>query len=232
MRRFFRLDFFGYGGEFAAGSVDKAFVDYWLEVGDNQALYDHLQALDFGDDDSIDLDSPALEEGSEFYGMWEQDEYEHTCSLTPHSRYFVSEINNLKEMKEISEPEDYEIENVVYGREGMYLCGEDYEGNKQPVLLLYSIEKGNFFQCIVETGEEGFAPNLLCVTTLETEMDAFVERVFYGKQELELVYDSCSTTGKAMEAMVGYIIPEYREASVNEEIILECIEEIITESEA
>lgn len=104
-KRYFMLEFGGYGGEFIVGHADEKFVKYWLKKDDDSALSDHIMAMHeqagFGDIDNIDdevpegfdEDSPEINPGTKYVEYYELDGIEHdTVVSADYSSYTVTEV--------------------------------------------------------------------------------------------------------------------------------------------
>ena len=62
-KRYFKINTGRYGGEMAVGSVTKQFADYWMPIVEEEGqgdLIEHLQGIEWEDDDMMDSKSPKL----------------------------------------------------------------------------------------------------------------------------------------------------------------------------
>lgn len=104
-KRYFMLEFGGYGGEFIVGRVSEDFVQYWLEQDNDSYLSDHIMAMHnqagFGDidnpDDEVpegfDANSPNVVEDRKFVEYWELDDIEHDTVISKeYSSFTLQEI--------------------------------------------------------------------------------------------------------------------------------------------
>lgn len=104
-KRYFMLEFSGYGGELVVGRADEKFVKYWLDKKRETILSDHVMAMHeqagFGDvdnpDDEIpegfDENSPEVNPGTKYVEYWELDDIEHDTVLSAdYSAFTVVEI--------------------------------------------------------------------------------------------------------------------------------------------
>jgi len=100
-KRYFMLDFGGYGGEFIVARTSEEFVQYWLDEDRKHELADHVMAMhekatygDFDedtedeDDDSdedeggFDNNSPEVKPGVKYREYWELGDIEHDTVLS------------------------------------------------------------------------------------------------------------------------------------------------------
>ena len=112
-KRYFMLEFSGYGGEFMFTRVPEDFVKYWLDKDRETSLTDHLYAMhegamSFRDDmleedeaDEVTLDvpegfdenSPEVREGTKYIEYWDLDDIEHaTVVSAEYSSYTMTEV--------------------------------------------------------------------------------------------------------------------------------------------
>lgn len=112
-KRYFMLDFGGYGGEFIVAKTTEKFVQYWLDEDRENTLDEHIMAMhekatygDFDedtedeDDDSddeesngFDENSPEVKKGVKYIEYWELGDIEHDTVLSKDSSSFtVQEI--------------------------------------------------------------------------------------------------------------------------------------------
>ena len=112
-KRYFMLEFSGYGGELIVGHVDDDFVKYWLKKEDEPSLSDHIMAMhegvnSFSDDmleeeenDEVTLDvpegfdenSPEINPGTKYIEYWELDGIEHDTVLSAdYSSFTLTEV--------------------------------------------------------------------------------------------------------------------------------------------
>ena len=112
-KRYFMLDFGGYGGELMVDTVSEEFVQYWLDEDRKHLLSDHILAMhekaaygddfdeDTDDEDSesdeeeggFDANSPEVAPGRKYVEYWELDGIEHdTVVSAEHSSFTVTEV--------------------------------------------------------------------------------------------------------------------------------------------
>ena len=112
-KRYFMLDFGGYGGELMVDNVPEEFVEYWLDENRKHLLSDHILAMhekaaygddfdeDMEDDDEsddeeeggFDSNSPEVSPGRKYVEYWELDGIEHdTVVSADHASFTVTEI--------------------------------------------------------------------------------------------------------------------------------------------
>jgi len=114
-KRYFMLDFGGYGGELMVDTVPEEFVEYWLDEDRKHGLSDHIMAMHekaaYGDDFDEDTDdednesdeeeeeggfdsnSPEVSPGRKYVEYWELDGIEHdTVVSAEYSSFTVTEI--------------------------------------------------------------------------------------------------------------------------------------------
>lgn len=112
-KRYFMLEFGGYGGEFMFTHAPEDFVEYWLDKDRETSLTDHLFAmhegamsfsddmLDEEEDDEVTLDvpegfdenSPEVKPGNKYIEYWDLDDIEHDTVLSAeYSSYTVTEV--------------------------------------------------------------------------------------------------------------------------------------------
>lgn len=110
-KRYFMLDFGGYGGELMVDNVSEEFVQYWLDEDRKDGLSDHIMAMhekaaysdvfdeDSEDDESdeeengFDNKSPEVVPGRKYVEYWELDGIEHDTVLSAdYGSFTVTEI--------------------------------------------------------------------------------------------------------------------------------------------
>ena len=112
-KRYFMLDFGGYGGELMVDTVPEEFVQYWLDEDRKHGLSDHIMAMHekaaYGDDfdedmededdesddeeSGFDKNSPEVVPGRKYVEYWELDGIEHdTVVSAEYSSFTVTEI--------------------------------------------------------------------------------------------------------------------------------------------
>jgi hypothetical protein len=112
-KRYFMLDFGGYGGELMVDTVPEEFVEYWLDEDRKHLLSDHILAMHekaaYGDDFDEDTDdeddesddeeggfdnnSPEVIPGRKYVEYWELDGIEHdTVVSAEYASFTMTEV--------------------------------------------------------------------------------------------------------------------------------------------
>lgn len=102
-KRYFMLEFGGYGGEFMFTKVPEDFVKYWMDEERKESLTDHIFAMHdmagYDDDseeevpDTFDANSPEVVEGRKYIEYWELDDLEHnTVVSAEYSSFTLTEV--------------------------------------------------------------------------------------------------------------------------------------------
>ena len=189
--RFYNIQLNGYGGESAYMTISKEAHDFWepicKEHGDTD-LVSYMASDDDEDAEYDNIDSVPVEaqflhdtDDDNYKRPWYEShtEFEHTHGVEWGSAYItvdevdsmdynstpiVSEViesQNLSDMlTELDEASDYELEPVDMGEAYDVPEGTEY------IAQLYSSEKGNFFDGVIETTGD-FDLKKLKVYTLE-----------------------------------------------------------------
>ena len=188
--RFYNIQLNGYGGESAYMTITKEAHDFWQPLCESHGDSDLVSYLASDEEDDADynnIDSVPTE--ADFLTSYGEDDYksnwfeaptefEHTHGVEYGSAYIVvDEVNsneygashvasviegeNLQDMlNKLDEESDYELEPVSMGEAYDVPKGTEY------IAQLYSSEKGNFFDGVIETAGD-FDPKKLKVYTLE-----------------------------------------------------------------
>ena len=209
-KRYFRVTTqSAYGGEIVVGTVSQEFVDYWQNSDESlvEAMWNY--------DDAVEEGAPPLGTEPDASQEWhDQDDIEHYNNCSEESCLWVCEVD--ADGEEIGEDTRFdEFGENVYNREGGMVYESiptDYGQDDKwiPVVTMYSVEKGGFWDATVETDGEDFDPEKIHFGVIENNMDCLIESVYYGKEELELGFDWCDTRGKDSIAEVGYINETYQ----------------------
>lgn len=237
-KRYFKINTGRYGGELAVGGVSKEFVEYWkpkvAEDGDGD-LIEHLQGIEWEDEDMIDSNSPSP--GEDFYCWNENDDLEHINSPFADNEFEVIEIklhedaiyeDGLIQWKEdadhdystmmyeeLDDSNYFSYEACIYSRE--CYSSEEVDSEKEedykPTLFFLSSEKGVFGEVYVETDGEDFDPELLQTGQLESDMGEFIESYWYDRKPLQADYDYSDSMGKGYYASVGYVNTKWHDES-------------------
>ena len=102
-KRYFMLEFGGYGGELMFTTVPEDFVEYWLDEERNASLSDHIHAMHdmagYGDPseeegpEGFDENSPEVYPGRKYVEYWELDDLIHdTVISAEYSSFTLTEI--------------------------------------------------------------------------------------------------------------------------------------------
>ena len=98
-KRFFKIEFSGYGGELIVGKASEEFVKYWLHEDRKDLLTDHIHAMHdkagFEDSEAegYDENSPEVYEGAGDQEYWNFDDIEHETMVSyEYNPYRVTEI--------------------------------------------------------------------------------------------------------------------------------------------
>ena len=239
-QRVFRISTGRYGGELAVGRVSADFVDYWrerVEEDGDSDLIEHIQGVEFDDEDMRDPDSPEISE--QFNGWFEVDDKEHLNGPYADNSYYAQEVElhpdavieygavcwkdgvdhdySVSKFEEVGEePEAQDYENYLYSRECYSTdpdsehLGDDVE--LEPVLFFHSAEKGGFGEVFVVTDGADFDPDLFAIGACETDLGTIIDSYWYDGRQLEPDFDYADSTGKGYYATVGYMNPKWHDS--------------------
>jgi len=223
--RFYRIMLNGYGGEHVYGTLTQEQYDFWKPVveehGDsdlcNYALNAEEGKFDF---DNIDEVPPSADflmsegsDGKSWRSNWFEmpTEFEHINNVSVDSAYLtVDEVSDAdysaQHIREVIEGEDLNewankiSEDTNYEIEVMEPQDDSYPEKGTHIVQMLSIEKGTFFEGIVETIGD-FDPTKLRIQSYELPNgEDTVSGVYYDGEEL----DNCGgdTNGKGYTAAV------------------------------
>ena len=219
--RYYRISISGYGGEAAYMSISKEAHDFWKKVTEEYGDYDLVQYMNSDDIDECDFeDIDGVPEEALFLNDPDDDmykrpwyeshtEFEHSYGATYGSAYITvdevasedynaghiadiikqEDVSDLNE--QVLEESDNTVEIVEMG------CCDDHEGF---VAQLYSSEKGQFFDGVIETVGD-FDPKKLVINTVEyLNGEDTITNIYYDGVEI----DNCGgdTNGKGYYAAV------------------------------
>lgn len=189
MKRY-RIETGRYGGELTVGRVTIEFAKQY--AGNQEVLEEIVGELEEYDN--------VIKEGHPV-SWYDVDDVVHINAPYSDNTYAVYEIDGVGE--DVAEIGSFEY-NHVYGRE-CYINEELSEDADtiSPMLVCHSQEKGSFGEIILEIEDE-FDPDLLAVTTVETDLCELIDNYFYDGVELEVNYDYCDSIGKGFSAYCGY----------------------------
>ena len=223
--RFYNIQLSGYGGESAYMTISKEAHDFWQPVCDDHGDYDlstYMNSDGEEDDEYDNIESVPPEaqflhdntDDDNYKRPWYEShtEFEHSYGVEWNSAYIVVdevdsmeysashvadviEGENLQDMlNELDEASDYELEPVDMGEAYDVPDGTEY------IAQLYSSEKGNFFDGVIETTGD-FDPKKLKVYTLEyLNGEDTVTSIEYDGVEID--NNGGDTNGKGYSASV------------------------------
>ncbi len=222
--RFYNVQLNGYGGESAYMSISKEAHDFWQPICEEHGDSDLVQYMNSDDDEAPEYEEiESVPESAQFLHDKEDDnykrpwyeshtEFEHSYGVEWNSAYIVVdevdsmeysashvadviEGENLQDMlNELDEASDYELEPVDMGEAYDVPDGTEY------IAQLYSSEKGNFFDGVIETTGD-FDPKKLKVYTLEyLNGEDTVTSIEYDGVEID--NNGGDTNGKGYSASV------------------------------
>jgi SepF-like predicted cell division protein (DUF552 family) len=222
--RFYRIMLNGYGGESAYMTVSKEAHDFWQPLCEKHGDSDLVTYMASDDDDDTEyeeIDSVPPEaqflhdtDHDNYKRPWFEShtEFEHSCGVEWSSAYivveevdsmeYVSNIvsdvidgENLQElMSKLDEESDYELEPVIMGCEDEAPEGTDY------IAQLYSSEKGQFFDGVIETVGDFDLKKLKVYTTEYLNGEDTVTMLEYDGVEID--NNGGDTNGKGYSASV------------------------------
>jgi len=221
--RYYRVSISGYGGESAYMSISKEAHDFWQTIceehGDNDLVaymasddgeepeYDEIDSVPeeaqfLHDKDDDNYKRPWYESHTEFEhsygGTWdschilieEVDSEEYNSNVV--AEVLDERIDELNDR--LGEESDYEVEMVQMG-----VCDETPEGTEY-IAQLYSSEKGQFFDGIIETLGDFDVKKLTIVTTEFLNGEDTITSVEYDGVEVD--NQGGDTNGKGYYASV------------------------------
>ena len=222
--RYYHIQLWGYGAEHAYASISKEAHDFWKSVTDEHGYNDLVNYMlnaeegtfDFEDIDSVPPEANFLSDDEEGIGACSQwyempNEFEHIQTVSTDSanieinevdsaEYNSKHLNTVVENESlndwtntISEETDWETE-ILDGVEDTYPDKGTY------IVQMLSLEKGTFFDGIVET-VGAFDPKKLKIQYSETTNGEDVVRgITYDGVEVD--NNGGDTNGKGFSAAV------------------------------
>ena len=221
--RFYRIQLNGYGGESAYMSVSKEAHDFWKPICEEHGDYDLSAYMTSDDDDpefenieSVPPEAQFLHDVDEdnYKRPWYEShtEFEHSYGVEWSSAYIVVEEvdsmeysantvadviegENLQDLlNNIEEESGWEIELTEMG------CLDEVPEGTEFIAQMYSSEKGQFFDGVVETVGEFDLKKLkvYCMEFLNGE-DTVVNIEYDGN---EIENDGGDTNGKGYSAAI------------------------------
>lgn len=214
MKHRYRISAVGYGAEMAMGTVRPNFVKYWGPVLDEHGDNDLIDLLlDDEEDRSTEID-PVTGYQGEWYTL---NDLEGACTITMDSRLMIQEVDQ--------DDNDLDTDEIVIDVDELFQmhCRECYmqnhnevddEDEYEPVLIMQSNEKGCFWNVYLEL-DQPIDVRLFGIGIMETNIDEFVETLYYNGEPLEMFYDEHSTVGKSYSAQVGWLNPVYHDTEID-----------------
>ena len=222
--RFYRIQLNGYGGESAYMTITKEAHDFWYPIceehGDSDLVEymncDDLEECEFDELDTVPVEAQFLHdvEDDNYKRPWYEShtEFEHSMGVELGSAYLVVEEvdsdeymsnhiadviegENLQDMlNELDEASDYELEPISMD------CNDEAPEGTEYIAQLYSSEKGNFFDGVIETVGEFDAKKLKVYTTEYMNGEDTVTSIEYDGVEVD--NNGGDTNGKGYSASV------------------------------
>ena len=222
--RFYSIQLNGYGGESAYMSISKEAHDFWHPIceehGDSD-LTTYMNSDGEEEDEWDNIDSVPSEaqflhdpDHDNYKRPWYEShtEFEHSMGVEWGSAYIVVdevdsaeyisnhvasviEGENLSDMlNELDEASGYELEPVIMG------CEDEAPEGTEYIAQLYSSEKGQFFDGVIETVGSFDLKKLKVYTTEYMNGEDTVTSIEYDGVEIE--NNGGDTTGKGYSASV------------------------------
>jgi len=231
-KRYFRVKGEGEGGEFVLGQVSQEFVEYWTnkdEGDDFTSVWDHLSAR-WPEDQDPKSPKPKPDDAHQPDRWYEYDDIEHITGLSYSNGIWVEEVRpaegtqfndygNIEWIDPdnhdysedlwvvIKEAVHFEHLSTVYTREISLRQGEpakQYEDDEiLPVVAFFNLEKGYFWDSIVETENEDFDIDKFYVGAVDTIFVNLIEQCWYDRKLLYLNTAGYETNSMANEEFVG-----------------------------
>ena len=222
--RFYRVQLNGYGGEAAYMSVSKEAHDFWKSVCEEHGDYDLSAYMTSDDDDEPDFENvenvPAEAQflhdadDNNYKRPWYEShtEFEHSYGVEWGSAYIVVEEvdsneyipntvadvidgENLSDMlNELDEASGYELEPVTMG------CADEAPEGTEFIAQLYSSEKGQFFDGVIETIGEFDIKKLKVYTTEYLNGEDTITGIEY--EGIDIENGGGATNGKGYSAAI------------------------------
>ena len=222
--RFYRIQLSGYGGESAYMSISEKAHDFWKSVCEEHGDYDLSAYMTSDDDDEPDFENvenvPAEAQflhdadDNNYKRPWYEShtEFEHSYGVEWGSAYIVVEEvdsneyipntvadvidgENLSDMlNELDEASGYELEPVTMG------CADEAPEGTEFIAQLYSSEKGQFFDGVIETIGEFDIKKLKVYTTEYLNGEDTITGIEY--EGIDIENEGGNTNGKGYSASV------------------------------
>ena len=222
--RFYRIQLNGYGGESAYMSISEKAHDFWEPICEEHGDYD-LSAYMASDDD----DEPEFEnvenvpdeaqflhdaDDNNYKRPWYEShtEFEHSYGVEWGSAYIVvDEVDSIEysanHVADVIEGENLqELLNTVEEESGWELeltsmgCSDEVPEGTEFIAQMYSSEKGQFFDGVIETIGEFDIKKLKVYTTEYLNGEDTVTNIEY--EGINIENDGGDTNGKGYSASV------------------------------
>ena len=222
--RFYRIQLSGYGGESAYMSISEKAHDFWKSVCEDHGDYDLSAYMTSDDDDEPEFENvenvPAEAQflhdadDNNYKRPWYEShtEFEHSYGVEWSSAYIVVEEvdsnefipntvadvidgENLQELLDkVDEASGYELEPVTMG------CSDEVPEGTEYIAQLYSSEKGQFFDGVIETIGEFDIKKLKVYTTEYLNGEDTITGIEY--EGIDIENEGGNTNGKGYSASV------------------------------
>ena len=222
--RFYRIQLNGYGGESAYMSISKEAHDFWHPICEEHGDYDLTTYMNSDGEEEDEYDNiesvpPEAQflhdpDHDNYKRPWYEShtEFEHSMGVEWGSAYIVVEEvdsneymsntvadviegENLQDMlNELDEASGYELEPVIMG------CEDEAPEGVEYIAQLYSSEKGQFFDGVIETVGSFDLKKLKVYTTEYMNGEDTVTSIEYEGNEIE--NNGGDTNGKGYSASV------------------------------
>ena len=220
--RFYRVQLNGYGGESAYMTITKEAHDFWAAIDDSDSdlvsymVNEDPEDYDFENIEIVPQEADFLTDTNDdnYKRPWYEShtEFEHSYGVEWSSAYLVVEEvdsmeymsnhvadvidgENLQDMlNELDEASDYKLEPVVMD------CEDEAPEGTEYIAQMYSSEKGNFFDGVIETVGE-FDPTKIKVYTTEY-MNGEDTITSFEYDGVEVENNGGDTNGKGYSASV------------------------------
>jgi|TARA_B100001094_G_scaffold152163_2_gene147267 hypothetical protein len=222
--RFYRIQLNGYGGESAYMSISEKAHDFWKSVCEDHGDYDLSAYMTSDDDDEPEFENVEnvppeakflhdKDEGNYKRPWYESHtEFEHSYGVEWGSAYIVvEEVDSMEYMSntvaDVIEGENLqELLNTVEEESGWELeltemgCSDEVPEGTEFIAQMYSSEKGQFFDGVIETIGEFDIKKLKVYTTEYLNGEDTVSNIEYDGINIE--NDGGDTNGKGYSASV------------------------------
>ena len=222
--RFYRIQLSGYGGESAYMSISEKAHDFWKSVCEEHGDYDLSAYMTSDDDDEPDFENvenvPAEAQflhdadDNNYKRPWYEShtEFAHSYGVEWSSAYIVVEEvdsnefipntvadvidgENLQELLDkVDESRGYELDPGTMG------CADEGREGTEFIAQMYSSEKGQFFDGVIETIGEFDIKKLKVYTTEYLNGEDTITGIEY--EGIDIENEGGNTNGKGYSASV------------------------------